>query len=470
MTDIRDLPALTQPPSSTEAEVSLLGAILFDNLTLERCAGLSASDFFITANQRIFSIIERIIRAGGNVDGVILRDRLRNDGGLDEVGGMAYLTTLMECAAPLTSQALSYAEMLRELSMRRTLLSAGQKAISLAMKPPEGDDAFTLYSSVQHELDSVANDAAAPLLSMGEAIGRFTQALDRPQSRAIPSNYDTLDKRWGGGFHRGDLIVMAGRPSMGKTALAFNAARNQARANNKIGVFSAEMSAEALAMRALAAASYRQTNTSFERVAYTHLRNGAPGVDRDRLKAWGATYADMPLLIDDRAGLNVQQIEWSARAMRRQLGGLDVIYIDYLQILARPSSRGRNDAAVLGEMTTALKTLARSLKIAVVLLSQLSRAVEARDDKRPMLSDLRESGSIEQDADVVIGIFREGYYLERSKPPETAGSEKVLEWQQRYERAQDVIEIATLKQRNGPVGSDVLKTLLQYDVVLNIRV
>ena len=463
MTDIRESTAVAQAPHSAEAEVALIGALMFDARALmERLPpGLTAHDFYFPAHQHLYAAIQRLYADGKDASLVALRQHL--GARIEEVGGPAYLMKLLERATPFTYQACQYAEIVRDNAVRRAIIVAAQDAIRRANTDTE-TGAHDIAIGVQRSFD-LAAVADAPLVSLGEAARSFIAKIDAPAAQALPTGLATLDKRLGGGIFRGDLVILAGRPSMGKTALANNVARNMARSGFKGGVFSQEMPAEALAMRALAAESYARNDIGSNWLAYSNLRNGAPHADRAALARYAAHLDGLPLLIDDRAGVSVQQIEWTARAMKRALGDLDFIVVDYLQILGRPPARGRNEAGVLQEMTQALKVLARSLNIAVICLSQLSRQAENRDDKRPQLSDLRESGAIEQDADVVIGVFRESYYLERREPSAAEDTAKLAEWTERMQHCRDTMEAITLKQRNGPVGVDILRTKIKHDVI-----
>lgn len=469
--------SVAQPPRHVEAEQGLLGALLFDNSLAERLPPLAASDFYYPEHQKIYAAIREMVAAGITADAVTLKARFSQDAALNDIGGGVYLMKLLDAAAPLSSQAISYAALIRDLAMRRALHDAAQRIMALASKPPEKHDAGDLIIDAQHAIDAIGASASdVKLVTLAEAADSYIADLDNKQAQALPTGLELLDRRLGGGLFRGDLIVVAGRPSMGKTTLAMNIGRNISKATTdpktgeikpgaRVGVFSSEMSAQSLAMRALSASGYVASEYGIERFSYAHLRNGAPNIERKLIRRAADGLRDYNMLIDDRAGLTVRQIEWAARAMRRQLGGLDAIVIDYLQILGRPA--GDNAARALGEMTQALKTLARNMKIAVVLLSQLSRAAESRDDKRPQLNDLRESGAIEQDADVVIGVYREAYYLERREPRDEDGADKLAEWTERMDRVRDLIEAITLKQRNGPPGTDELRALVKHDLILN---
>lgn len=463
MAHIADSPPEPQLPCSLESELGLLGTLLYNNDMLADLPALTPEDFYAHENQRVFTVMCQMIRAGQLVDGITLRDRLRQDASLEAAGGIHHITMLMDKCAPFPSWAKGYASVILERSARRRLIAAADATRAAALNDEKGvEDAVEI---AQRAFSGITRSDVR-LVTMAQAAEGFTGSLDQPRSAAISTGIELLDKRWGGGLHRGELVILAGRPSMGKTTLANNIGRNIARDSGKVGLVSAEMSSEAIAMRALSAAAYQASDYGHERFAYTHLRNGAPGINRGLIERATHLLKDLNMVIDDRAGLTVQQIESSAQQMRREMDGLDVLIIDYLQILGRPQSKGSNDAAILGQMTTALKTLARNMKIAVVLLSQLSRAVESRDDKRPQLSDLRESGAIEQDADIVCGVYRESYYLERAEPGEGASDEKLHEWHAKLSRVKDQMEAITLKQRNGPVGNDTLRTSIQHDLVI----
>lgn len=468
MSESSDSLPTTQAPHDVDAEMAVLGTLLFDNRLLDRLEHLQASDFYFRQHQIIFTHMQTLIQTGSVADGITLKERLAREQHLSEVGGPRYLATLLGHSAALSHHAVHYADIVRAHALRRSIIDAAYAAIKLATAPDDSLTAEGVLSEVQKGFD-LNPTGPVVLKTISQAADSFIEGLAAEYSQALSTGYPTLDRRLGGGLFRGDLIILCGRPSMGKTSLADNFARNMARAKRKVGMVSEEMSAEALSMRALSAASYAHSDTAAERFAYTHLRNGARDIDRALLARYAATLKDMPLIIDDRPGLTIKQIEWTARAMRRALGGLDALFIDYLQILSRPEAKGRNDATVIGEMTVALKNLARRMGIAIVCLSQLSRQVESREDKRPTLSDLRESGAIEQDADVVLGVYREGYYLERSEPPASASDDKIIEWRSKIEQVREQVEVITLKQRNGPVGNDILKALLQHDVILDAR-
>jgi replicative DNA helicase len=454
--------------ASLEAEQALLGAILFDNETINRVIDLAPEEFYDPVHGRIFAQLRAMIAQGELADAITLKEHFAKDGGIAEIGGAKYLMTLLENAAVLSTHAFNYAELIRDLAVRRRIVEAGENAIMLGKHPPHEVSCDALVARAVAGFDTAQPPSAAHSCSLAEAAENFLLSLDEPKAQAITTGLPKLDKRLGGGLFRGDLVILGGRPSMGKTALANNIARCAAKSGLRVAMFSAEMTAESLAMRALAAAQYWRTEFAFDRFAYAHLRQGAPNINRSHLAAAAKDLLGLKLEIDDRAGLSVAQIEHAARAIRRKLGGLDLVVIDYLQILDLPHARGLNLSAVIGEATKALKVMARKLNVAVLVLSQLSRQLESRDDKRPQLSDLRESGNIEQDADVVLFAYREEYYLDRSEPRDDGGGGKLHEWMERKERARDVMEIITAKQRQGPVGSDSFKALVQYDLILDV--
>lgn len=454
-----------QELQNVDAEVAYLGAVLFDNETIGRCPPLLAEDFYYPEHQFLFEAIKATVAKGQVADGVTLRARYQSDPRYVALKGTHYIMRCLSAAAPLTSQAYAYAEIIKDLSTRRRIVAAAQAALALAAKPPDDIDNDELVSRIQRSFDVAPS--ILRLRTLGDSAEEFIASLDDESRRAIPTGLKKIDERLGGGFYRGDLIILAGRPSMGKTTAATNIARNAAALGAKVGFFSLEMSATGVAMRSLAAANYRNTEYGFDRFHYSALRNGAPNINRDHLNAAADRLKRLPLIIDDRAGLSVEQIEMAARAMRRRLGGLDLVVVDYLQLIAKSMHAGLNFSAIIGQITEALKRQAKELNVAMIALSQLSRGPEQRDDKRPQLSDLRESGNIEQDADVVIGLFREAYYLERREPSADAGTDKLFEWQAQINRVKDQLEFITLKQRQGSVGSDVVQVSIPHDLITN---
>lgn len=437
-----------------EAEQALLGAVLFDSRLLERLAALRPEHFYDPVHGRMLEQARATVSAGRVADGVSLKPWACTDPGMIQLGGAAYLMKVFECAAPLTSQALSYAEVIRDLAARR----AAALVIKAALERIERDDDLldTLAES-EAGLRAITDQRDTDSANVIDAGDSFILGMD---TRALAMGLPSLDERLGG-LHRGELVILAGRPSMGKTALADQIARNVAERGRAVHFASLEMPKEQLACRAMSAFSWRREYGT-ERVEYYHLRNGS-NVSRDLLRS---LRDELPasLMIDDRAGQTLAQLEHGARATRRKLKRLDLIVVDYLQLMRAVRSDGRVNE--ITEISQGLKVIAKRLDCPVLALSQLSRAVEGRDNKRPLLSDLRESGSIEQDADAVIAVYREAYYLKHNEP---AAPAEWAKWEAAYEQVKRELEVITLKQRGGPTGTDKLDAWLEFDVVRDRR-
>ena len=449
-------------PHNIEAEQALLGALLVNNEVYDRVsATVSDSDFYDPVHARIFETAVTRIAKGALASPVTLKAFLEEDEGLKELGGPAYLVRLAGAAASAYA-ARDYAQLIAELSVRRNLIDIGAEISSKA-----GD------VSVESEPSEQIVEAEQRLYQLGEkgrtesgfqsflkavtdAVNVANAAYQRDGGLAgVSTGLIDMDKKLGG-LHDSDLLILAGRPSMGKTSLATNIAFNIARAHKTgkrpdgsegtieggvVGFFSLEMSAEQLAARILSEAA---------EVSSERIRRGDMTEDEFRRFVEAAKALESaPLYIDDTPALAISQIAARARRLKRQ-HGLDVLMVDYLQ-LARAATAKDNRVNEVSEITQGLKAIAKELDIPVVALSQLSRQVEARDDKRPQLSDLRESGSIEQDADVVMFVFREDYYHERTKPPED--DPNFAEWFEKAQRIHGRAEVIIGKQRHGPIGT-----------------
>ncbi|MGH6949555.1 MAG: replicative DNA helicase [Vitreimonas sp.] len=451
-------------PHNLEAEQGLLGAILFDNETYNRITPhLQERHFFDPVHGRIFAAAAQLISAGELADGVTLKERFARDGGIKEIGGAVYLMKLMEMAAPLSAQAQSYAELIYDLALRRELIRVGNVIADLAENPPEKHDAKDIIEEAERTLFTLAESGAA-----STGFSPFSKALatsievaaaayeSKSDVSGLATNFDDLDRMLGG-LHPSDLLILAGRPSMGKTALAtniaFNVARNRlhfdqapedGKPMNKGGVvafFSLEMSAEQLATRLLSDAaeieSDRIRRGKISKQEYERLADEAVNLQR------------LSLHIDETGAIGIAQLQARARRLQRT-HGLDCIVVDYLQLVTSSSRKSDGRVQEVSEITQGLKALAKDLKVPVIALSQLSRQVETREDKRPQLSDLRESGSIEQDADVVLFVYRESYYLERAEPRE--GSDEHIAWMRQVDEVRNQAEVIIGKQRHGPIG------------------
>jgi replicative DNA helicase len=451
-------------PHNLEAEQALLGAILFDNETYNRITPLLQDrHFFDPVHGRIFQACAELISAGELADGVTLKERFAKDGGIKEIGGAVYLMKLMEAAAPLSAQAQSYAALIYDLALRRELIRVGNIISDLAENPPEDHDAKDIIEEAERTLFTLAESGTS-----NSGFSPFSRALttsiemaaaayeSKSDVSGLATHFDDLDRMLGG-LHKSDLIILAGRPSMGKTALATNIAFNVARtrlqvtrageletAANKGGVvafFSLEMSAEQLATRLLSDAAGIESD---------RIRRGKISKQEyERLADEAVNLQQLPLHIDETGAIGIAQLQARARRLQRTMG-LDCIVVDYLQLVTSSSRKSDGRVQEVSEITQGLKALAKDLKVPVIALSQLSRQVETRDDKRPQLSDLRESGSIEQDADVVLFVYRESYYLERAEPRE--GSDEHIAWMRSVDELRNQAEVIIGKQRHGPIG------------------
>ncbi|KPF96879.1 replicative DNA helicase [Rhodopseudomonas sp. AAP120] len=456
-------PAYRTAPHNIEAEQALLGAILVNNDAFYRVSDfLESKHFFEPIHQTIFDTASSIIRAGKIATPITLKTFLAAD--LD-LGGLTVAQYLARLAAEATTiiNAQDYGRTIYELSLRRDLIGIGTDMVNVAYDAP-----------VDFAPKNQIEDAERRLYELAESgrydggFQKFSQALTTAVDMAakafqrdgklsgIATGLRDLDTRMGGLQHS-DLIVLAGRPGMGKTALATNIAYNVAKAyrgeiqpdgSNKtinggiVGFFSCEMSAEQLATRILA----EQTEIASSKIR----RGGISEADFDKIRDYSIELQTLPLFVDETGGLSIAQLTARARRLKRQKG-LDLIVVDYIQLLQGSSKRGDNRVQEITEITTSLKALAKELNVPIIALSQLSRQVESRDDKRPQLSDLRESGSIEQDADVVMFVYREEYYLQNKEPrPGTPEHEK---WATEMDLVHGKAEVIIAKQRHGPTGT-----------------
>ncbi len=470
--DLGSLPAFRRVPHNIEAEMALLGAILVNPRAFERVADfLRPEHFALAEHRRVFEGCARLVERGQLADPVTLKSALDHAGALDQVGGPGYLNRLVDCAVTVIN-AGEYGRLVHDLYLRRELIAIGEDVVNRAY----GGE-VDLDAEAQIE---VAEQGLYDLAARGGYDGGFegftatlTKALKiaeaahkrQGQVSGVASGFRDLDGKLGG-LHPSDLIILAGRPSMGKTALAtniaFNAARRHVAGTGEdgkeqtvdgavVGFFSLEMSAEQLATRVLA---------EHAKIPSDRIRRGMVSDDRfTDLVVASRDLQRLPIFIDDTPALSISAMRTRARRMQRQ-HGLGLIVIDYLQLIA-PNRGSRHDNRVqeLSEITRGLKAMAKDLNVPVLALSQLSRAVEQREDKRPQLADLRESGTIEQDSDVVMFIFREQYYLERAEPVQKADesqqkfNERYAAWTERCHDAANKAEVMIAKQRHGPIGN-----------------
>ena len=430
----RQIAQLRVPPHSIEAESSVLGGLLLDNGAWDRVGDLlTDADFYRYEHRLIFSVIGALINATKPADVITVYEQLQSQGKADETGGLSYLNSLAQYV-PSASNIRRYAEIVRERSILRKLVTASDEIATAA------------FNTQGKPVDKILDEAEQKIFHIGEEGSRMkegfqamdslvVQLLDRVQEMAdnpnditgVPTGFYDLDK-YTSGLQAGDLIILAARPSMGKTSLAINIAEHVALHEGlPVAVFSMEMGASQLAVRIVG---------SIGRIDQTHLRTGRLTDDEwPRLTEAIEKLRNVSLHIDETPGLTTSELRANARRLARQCGKLGLIVVDYLQLMSVSSGMSdENRATAVGEISRGLKMLAKELQCPVIALSQLSRGVESRTDKRPMMSDLRESGAIEQDADVIMFIYRDDYYNKDSKEP-------------------GVSEIIISKQRNGPTGT-----------------
>lgn len=465
------------PPHNIEAEQALLGAILVNNQAYHRVAEFLRGEHFAEGvHGRIFEAIGKLIERGQIANPVTLKNLFDQDGALQEIGGAQYLARLAASVVTIIN-AGDYGHTIHDLYLRRQLINLGEDVVNEAFAHDLERDAriqielaekrlFDLATTGQYEGGFRPFDEA-----LADAIMMADAAFKRSgRTTGVATGFTDLDKLLGG-LHPSDLVILAGRPSMGKTALATNIAfyaakhyrelrtadgRKKAEDGAVVGFFSLEMSSEQLATRILSEEST---------VPSDKIRRGdVSNEDFDKFVQASQQLANVPLYIDDTPALSIAALRTRARRLQRQRG-LDLVIIDYLQLLrgSGEGTAGENRVQEISEITRGLKALAKELEVPVLALSQLSRAVEQREDKRPQLSDLRESGSIEQDADVVMFVYREEYYLSRSEP--TQRPEESIEkfgdrhdrWKERCDQVYGLADVMIAKQRHGPIGKATLR-------------
>ena len=450
-------------PHSIEAEQQLLGGLLNNNdLYYSLEDKVDPEHFYDPVHSRIFEIISTRIKDGKLASAVTVNTFLTEDEGLKELGGSSYLAQLM--AGSVASSAIKdYSKLVYDLAIRRELIILGQEISSRAQSIKVDEQPEEQIILAEQNLYKIGDSGKSEtgfksfLKALGEAVQVANAAHHRDGNLAgISTGFIDLDKKMGG-LHSSDLIILAGRPSMGKTSLATNIAYNIAKSFKKndnadgtsetvnggiVGFYSLEMSAEQLAARILSETA---------EIPSEQIRRGDMTESEFRRFVEAAkSIESSPLFIDDTPELTIAQLASRARRLKRT-HGLDALIIDYLQLVRAGSSRD-NRVNEISEITQGLKAIAKELNIPVIALSQLSRQVENRDDKRPQLADLRESGSIEQDADVVLFVYREEYYKEREKPSDH-DLEKMAIWQEEMDRLHGRAELILGKQRHGPIGT-----------------
>jgi replicative DNA helicase len=448
-------------PYDIEVEQALLGAILVDNRALEAVSAvLKPEHFYDPLHQRLFEAMATAIeRAGTIVTPLTLHAAFKNDPGLAEVGGHGYLAGLAQ-AAPAMPNLKDLARILYDLALRRTLIHVGEDIVNTAFDAPHDKTPQSQIEDAEKALYSIseATRYGQGPIDFHESLRRAVEMAEKAQLRGgkisgVTSGFIEVDRLLGG-LQPSDLLIVAGRPGMGKTAFAVNMAFNAAYAyaqdvaageadprGSPVLFFSLEMAAQQLSARVLAERS---------EIEMWQIRSGKfTETEWEKFVLTMQELSTVPLYIDDTGGISMAQIAARARRLKREKN-IGVIMIDYLQLVT-PSRQAENRVQEITEITKGLKTLAKELNVPVVALSQLSRGVDSRDDKRPVLSDLRESGSIEQDADVVMFVYREEYYLATRKPDET--SPDFAKWAEKLERATNKAEILVEKHRHGATKS-----------------
>jgi replicative DNA helicase len=457
-------------PHNIEAEQALLGAILVNNEALYRVSDfLESRHFYEPIHQKIYELSSQLVRAGKVASPVTLKTFLPGDA---DIGGLTVSQYLARLAAEATTviNAQDYGRTIYDLSVRRALIVIGEDMVNEAYDAPVDFEPAKQIEESERRLYEVAESGRyeggfqAFSQALTTAVDMAAKAYQRDgKLSGIATGLNDLDNKMGGLQHS-DLIIVAGRPGMGKTALATNIAYNVAKAwqgevrpdghittvnGGIVGFFSLEMSAEQLATRIIAERTGIPSSTI--------RRGGISEQDFEVIRDVSLELQNMKFFVDETGGLSIAQLVARARRLKRQRG-LDLLVIDYIQLLQGSGKRGQeNRVQEITEITTSLKALAKELSVPVIALSQLSRQVESRDDKRPQLSDLRESGSIEQDADVVLFVYREEYYLQNKEP--RPGTEEHAKWMVEMQMMHGKAEVIIGKQRHGPTGT----VQLQFD-------
>ena len=442
-----DVARLRVPPHSVEAEQSVLGGLLLDNMAWDRAGDLlTDSDFYRYEHRLIYAAIGALISGSKPADVITVFEQLQGLGKAQDCGGLAYQNALAQ-SVPSAANMRRYAEIVRERSILRKLIAASDEIATNAFNP-QGRAVSAVLDEAESKIFQIGEEGSRQKQGFQSIDKLVVSLIDRVQElhdngaeevTGVRTGFYDLDKMTAG-LQKGDLIVLAARPSMGKTAFALNIAEHVAvQEGLPVLVFSMEMGASQLALRLVG---------SLGRINQQNLRTGRlDSGEWERLTDSVEKLSQVQLHIDETAGLTSSELRARARRMARQFGTLGLIVIDYLQLMNGSGGHEENRATVLGEISRGLKALAKELQCPVIALSQLNRSVESRPDKRPMMSDLRESGAIEQDADIIMFIYRDDYYDKASKKPGQA-------------------EIIIAKQRNGPVGEvnlTFLKPLTRFD-------
>ena len=442
-------------PNNIEAEHSVIGSVLVSNEIFDEINMMVASkNFYDPMHQKIFAAIEKLIYSGMLANPITLKNHFENE--KDEINVPEYLVKITKFSTS-SRQTIEYSKLIYDLFVKRELIKISENVIDTAQLNDLDQDGQSIIENFEKSLFDLAEKGSfsSSLVKFDEAMKMTIEMASNAYKNdegivGVPTGLTDLDDRLGG-LHKSDLLIIAGRPSMGKTALATNIAFNAAKKiqddgrKSTIAFFSLEMSSEQLSTRILAEQS---------RIKSNDIRRGRISEEQfDKFIETSKNISELPLYIDETPAISIAALSNRARRIKR-LYGLDMVVVDYIQLMRAANFRdGR--VQEISEITQGLKALAKELSVPVLALSQLSRAVEQRDDKKPQLADLRESGSIEQDADVVMFVYREAYYLERKEPrPATV---EHAEWQSKMNEVSNLAEIIIGKQRHGPTGNIMLE-------------
>ena len=441
-------------PSNLEAEQSLIGSVMVNNDIIDEISNIvNSGKFFDPAHRKVYETIESLNNKGMIANPITLKNYFENDNSLLEVGGVDYLVKLTRFSCS-SRQTIDYAKIIHEMYVKRELIKISSEITDQSQDEILEKNGEDIIQDAEQSLYQLAERG-----NFSQSYMKFNQALDQTIEMAtlamksdqgivgVPTGLTDLDEKLGG-LHKSDLVIIAGRPSMGKTALATNiayyAAKNlhDRKEKSSVAFFSLEMSSEQLSTRILSEQARIQSND---------IRRGKATEDElNRYIETSRNIYDIPLYIDETPAISISALSNRARRLKR-LFGLKLIVVDYIQLMRTSSKRYDGRVQEISEITQGLKALAKELGVPVLALSQLSRAVEQRDDKLPQLSDLRESGSIEQDADVVLFVYREQYYLEKKMPK--IGSIEYAEWQSKMNDILGLADLIIGKQRHGPTGN-----------------
>ncbi|MBN8511615.1 MAG: replicative DNA helicase [Rickettsiales bacterium] len=460
-------------PSNVQAEQMLLGSLLINSDNIEQVNEfLRPEHFYEKFHQNIYKAIEILSEKGLSATPITIRSMLDKDPLYQELNGEEYIIKLTTIAMVVINPH-DYGKIIYDLALKRSLISIGEDIVNDAYNSTLEYNAATQLENAENKLYVLASEGLKEkgFMSISESVSESLNSINRAMKSSdhitgISTGLMDLDNKLSG-FQNSDLVIIAGRPAMGKTAFAINFAYNACKALIRrtkegekvpsVGFFSLEMSSEQLTSRLL---------SKIARIDSTNLRNGKVNEEHyNDLRKAAAELSEMPFFIDDTPALSIAAIRSRARKLKRK-NNLGILFIDYLQLL-RGNTKSENRVLEISEITQGLKAIAKELNIPVIALAQLSRAVEQREDKKPMLSDLRESGSIEQDADLVLFLYREEYYLRRKEP--SPGDPKYSEWQQKLDKVHNIAEIIVAKHRNGSVGNVQLYYVDKFSSIGNLE-